>query len=91
MIKIKKDIPIVEEFFGCTDDVISLVTPSKSCRLYSKEGSIVVVLTPMLDDGETFNELKEIVEEYESHHNIKYSYRKVKRGKNSVIILDRIG
>ena len=58
--KIKKDIPIVQEFL-CTTDVIEMVTPFKCCRCYSKKPQsslcdIVIVLTPTLsEDKEIIN------------------------------------
>ena len=63
--KIKKDIPIVQEFLGTTD-VIELVTPFKCCRCYSKKPQnspcdIVIVLTPTLsEDREVIDNITKI-------------------------------
>ena len=63
--KIKKDIPIVQEFLGTTD-VIEQVTPFKCCRCYSKKTQsslcdIVIVLTPTLsEDKEVIDNITKI-------------------------------
>ena len=63
--KIKKDIPIVQEFLGTTA-VIEQVTPFKCCRCYSKKPhsslcDIVIVLTPTLsEDKEVIDNITKI-------------------------------
>lgn len=54
---LKVDIPIVKEFFGSTDDIVSLITPFKHCRLYAKKNGmandIIFVITPMIETTAT--------------------------------------
>lgn len=56
---IKKDIPIIEEFIGSTDDINYYCSPCKTFRMYYKmNGSdidmdtFVIVLTPLQCAGE---------------------------------------
>ncbi len=89
--KIKKDIPIVQEFLGTTD-VIELVTPFKCCRCYSKKPQnspcdIVIVLTPTLsEDREVIDNITKIANssgvsvvcvEHERKSNKVYSFEEV--------------
>lgn len=52
MITIKKDIPIVKEFLGTTDNICEFVSPFKTIRQYYKESlypeDFIIVLTPMM-------------------------------------------
>ena len=89
--KIKKDIPIVQEFLGTTD-VIEQVTPFKCFRCYSKKSQsslcdIVIVLTPTLsEDKEVIDNITKIANsngdsvvcvEHERKSNKVYSFERV--------------
>lgn len=76
---LKVDIPIVKEFLGSTDDVVSMISPLKHGRAYAKKygkrNDIIVIFTPLLRN----NMPDDVRENFK-----KYSATEHKRGNNFV-------
>lgn len=78
---LKVDIPIIKEFFGTTENIISNISPMKHIRIYAKSGGttsdVIFVITNYMDK----NAIKLVRNLYQ--HNAK----KFKRGNNYVYSL----
>lgn len=78
---LKIDMPIIKEFFGTTENIISYISPMKHIRIYVKSGGtisdVIFVITNYMDKNAT----KLVRNLYQ--HNAK----KFKRGNNYVYSL----
>lgn len=88
---LQKDIPIVKEFLGTTEDVNSMVSPLKCVRLYwvgslspDNYKNIIMIVTPMMYEH---NNPLEFIIGAASAYNIELKIAEHKRGKNFVRIL----
>ena len=78
---LKIDMPIIKEFFGTTENIISYISPMKHIRIYVKKGGttsdVIFVITNYMDKNAT----KLVRNLY------KHNAKKFKRGNNYVYSL----
>lgn len=81
---LKVDLPIIKEFFGNTENIVSSISPMKHIRIYAKKGGttndVIFVLTKYMDR----NARKLVINLY------KHNAMKFKRGNNYVYSLSNI-